>query len=49
MSIEEMIKWIDEYRKTVIDEEVNTRLSLIGIFLVRLKELCNKERQEVRA
>jgi len=39
MNIEEMIKWIDEYRKTVKDEEVNTRLSMIGIFLVRLKDL----------
>ena len=43
MSIEEMIKWIDEYRKTVKDEEVNTRLSMIGIFLAKLKDLCVKE------
>lgn len=39
MSIDEMIKWIDEYRKTVKDEETNTRLSMIGIFLVKLKDL----------
>jgi len=41
MSIEEMIKWLDEYRRTVKDEETNARLSMIGIFLVRLKDLLD--------
>ena len=39
MSIDEMIKWLDEYRKTLNDEDANIRLSMIGIFLAKLKDL----------
>ncbi len=42
ISIDEMIKWIGEYRKTTNDEETSTMLSMIGIFLAQLNDLYIK-------
>jgi len=39
MSIDEMIQWIDEYLKTLNDENAEYRLTMIGIFLAKLKDL----------
>lgn len=39
MSIDEMIKTIDEARKTVQSEELQNKLANIAIFLIKLKEL----------
>ena len=40
MSIDEMIKWLDEYRHQC-DQDTNYKLSEICILLVKLKEITN--------
>ena len=39
MSIDEMIKVLDEARKSIDNDELNNKLANIGVWLVKLKEL----------
>ena len=41
MTLEEMIKVIDEARKSIDNEELQYKLANVGIFLAKLKDLIH--------